>query len=226
MVARLTEQVVSTRVRVKICGITRPRDALDAAYLGADAIGLIFYPNSPRAIDINTARQIVSVLPPFISKVGLFVNAKADEIQAVLQAIPLDLLQFHGEEEPALCNCFSRPFIKAVRMQDNVDLKSVAERYTDASALLLDSYVKGVQGGTGTSFDWSRIPSDIGKPLILAGGLTINNVHAAIKQVKPYAVDVSGGVELEKGVKDANKIAEFIQEVRNAENQYGSRSYQ
>ena len=218
----LTDQKVSARVRVKICGITRIQDAVDAAYLGADAIGLVFYPESPRVIDVETARQIVAVLPPFISKVGLFVNAKPDEIRAVLQEVPLDLLQFHGDEEPAQCSCFSMPFIKAVRMQDNVDLKSVASSYADASALLLDTYVKGIQGGTGISFDWSRIPSHIDKPLILAGGLTSNNVNTAIKQVKPYAVDVSGGVELEKGIKDAGKIAEFIQEVRNAENQYGS----
>ena len=203
---------------MKICGITRPRDALAAAHLGADAIGLVFYPESPRAIDIDTARRIVAVLPPFVSKVGLFVNAQEDDINAVLQAVTLDVLQFHGEEAPDLCNSFSRPFIKAVRMQDNIDLKSLAQRYAAASALLLDTYVEGVQGGTGMSFDWSIIPADTGKPLILAGGLTASNVLAAIKQVKPYAVDVSGGVELDKGIKDSDKIAEFIQEVRNAEN--------
>ena len=216
----LTDHEVSARVRVKICGITRPQDALAAAHLGADAIGLVFYSQSPRAINIDTARQIVAVLPPFVSKVGLFVNAGAAEIESVLQAIPLDLLQFHGEEEPEECASYARPFIKAVRMQDNTDLKSLAQEYANASALLLDTYVKGVKGGTGTSFDWSRIPLDLDKPFILAGGLTSENVGAAIKQARPYAVDVSGGVELKKGIKDANKIAEFIKEVRNAENRH------
>lgn len=205
---------------MKICGITRPEDALAAARCGADAIGLVFYPESPRAVDIETARRILAVLPPFVSKVGLFVNAPVDDINTVLHAVTLDVLQFHGEEEPEQCGRFSRPFIKAVRMRDNVDLKSVARCYAGASALLLDAYVQGVQGGTGMSFDWARIPADIDKPLILAGGLDKNNVRAAIRQVKPYAVDVSGGVELDKGIKDAEKIAEFIQEVRHAEHEY------
>lgn len=206
------------RVRVKICGITRPQDALAAAHLGADAIGLVFYPASPRAVSIEAANAIIDVLPPFVCKVGLFVNATPDEISRILNEVALDLLQFHGDEKPEQCTGYSKPFIKAVRMQDNVDLNAVANRYADAGALLLDSFVEGLHGGTGQVFDWSRIPANPGKPLILAGGLTPANVATAINNVRPYAVDVSGGVESAKGIKDAQKIAEFIKEVRNAEN--------
>ena len=213
---KLFESTEYARVRVKICGITRPQDALAAAYLGADAIGLVFYPASPRAVTVQTACAIVEVLPPFICKVGLFVNAAPDEISGVLETVALDVLQFHGDEETEQCKRYSKPFIKAVRMQDNADLNAAVIRYADASALLLDTYVDGLHGGTGQAFDWSRIPAHPGKPLILAGGLTPANVAAAIEQTKPYAVDVSGGVESAKGIKDTGKIAEFIQEVRNA----------
>jgi len=215
-VKKLSESPECARVRVKVCGITRPQDALAAAYLGADAIGLVFYAASPRAVTVQTACAIVEVLPPFVCKVGLFVNAAPDEISGVLETVALDVLQFHGDEEGEQCTRYSKPFIKAVRMQDNVDLNAAAIRYADASALLLDTYVEGLHGGTGQAFDWSGIPAHPGKPLILAGGLTPANVAAAISQTKPYAVDVSGGVESAKGIKDAGKIAEFIQEVRNA----------
>ena len=208
----------SARVRVKICGITRPQDALVAAQSGADAIGLVFFPGSPRAVNIDRAQQIIAELPPFVSKVGLFVNASAAEIDTVLENVSLDILQFHGDEQPEQCSCFSRPFIKAIRMQDNVNLKAMADKYSTASALLLDSYVKDIYGGTGMAFDWSAVPDDIPKPLILAGGLDAGNVANAVKQVRPYGVDVSGGVELEKGIKDAGKIEQFIREVRNADN--------
>lgn len=214
---KLSEKPGYARVRVKICGITRPQDALAAACSGADAIGLVFYPDSPRAVTIETAKAIIKVLPPFITKTGLFVNATPGEINRVLENVALDVLQFHGDEAPEQCLNFRKPFIKAVRMQDNVDLYAVAISYADASALLLDTFVKGVHGGTGLVFDWSRIPADTGKPLILAGGLTPANVADAVRQVRPYAVDVSGGVESAKGIKDAKKIAEFIREVRNAE---------
>ena len=213
----LSENFENTRVRVKICGITRPQDALAAAHLGADAIGLVFFPSSPRAVTIETAKAIVDVLPPFVCKVGLFVNAAPDEINRILKEVTLDLLQFHGDEKPEQCIGHSKPFIKAVRMQDNIDLNAVAGHYADASALLLDSFVEGIHGGTGQVFDWSMVPANIGKPLILAGGLTSANVATAIEKVRPYAVDVSGGVESAKGIKDAQKIAEFIREVRNAE---------
>ena len=189
-----------------------------AAQSGADAIGLVFFPGSPRAVNIDRAQQIIAELPPFVSKVGLFVNASAAEIDTVLENVSLDILQFHGDEQPEQCSCFSRPFIKAIRMQDNVNLKAMADKYSTASALLLDSYVKDIYGGTGMAFDWSAVPDDIPKPLILAGGLDAGNVANAVKQVRPYGVDVSGGVELEKGIKDAGKIEQFIREVRNADN--------
>jgi phosphoribosylanthranilate isomerase len=206
-----------TRARVKICGITSTEDAINAVKLGADAIGLVFYDKSPRFINLETAKKIALTLPPFVSKVGLFVDASNDEINTVLAQVPLDILQFHGNETPEQCNEYSMPYIKAVRMQNGIDINNIANQYSDAIALLLDAYVEGIQGGTGETFDWSRVPNDIEKPIILAGGLTPTNVSNAIQQVSPYAVDVSGGVESEKGIKDATKIAEFMREVINAQ---------
>ena len=206
-----------TRARVKICGITRTEDAIKAAKFGADAIGMVFYDKSPRFINMETAKKIALALPPFVSKVGLFVDASNEEINAVLAQVPLDILQFHGSETPVQCSKYSIPYIKAVRMQNSIDINSIASQYSDAIALLLDTYVEGVQGGTGEIFDWSRVPNDIGKPIILAGGLTPANVSSAIQQVSPYAVDVSGGVESDKGIKDVTKIAEFMREVTNAQ---------
>jgi len=206
-----------TRARVKICGITSTEDAINAVKLGADAIGLVFYDKSPRFINLETAKKIALTLPPFVSKVGLFVDASNDEINTVLAQVPLNILQFHGNETPEQCNEYSMPYIKAVRMQNGIDINNIANQYSDAIALLLDAYVEGIQGGTGETFDWSRIPNDIEKPIILAGGLTPTNVSNAIQQVSPYAVDVSGGVESEKGIKDATKIAEFMREVINAQ---------
>jgi len=206
-----------TRARVKICGITSTEDAINAVKLGADAIGLVFYDKSPRFINLETAKKIALTLPPFVSKVGLFVDASNDEINTVLAQVPLNILQFHGNETPEQCNEYSMPYIKAVRMQNGIDINNIANQYSDAIALLLDAYVEGIQGGTGETFDWSRIPNDIEKPIILAGGLTPTNVSNAIQQVSPYAVDVSGGVESEKGIKDATKIAEFMREVTNAQ---------
>ena len=205
------------RIRVKICGITSTEDAINAVKLGADAIGLVFYDKSPRFINLETAKKIALTLPPFVSKVGLFVDASNDEINTVLAQVPLNILQFHGNETPEQCNEYSMPYIKAVRMQNGIDINNIANQYSDAIALLLDAYVEGIQGGTGETFDWSRIPNDIEKPIILAGGLTPTNVSNAIQQVSPYAVDVSGGVESEKGIKDATKIAEFMREVTNAQ---------
>lgn len=200
--------------RIKICGITRPEDALKAASLGVDAIGLVFYPPSPRAVTIETALKVVENLPPFVSVVGLFVNATRDELLKVVNQVPLDLLQFHGDEQPEDCEGYNRPFIKAIRMRDSVDLVEEAERYASASGLLLDAYQPGVPGGTGESFEWSRVPQGLAKPIILAGGLTQDNVGEAIAQVHPYAVDVSGGVEAEKGVKDHARMTAFVQAVR------------
>jgi len=203
-------------VRSKICGITRVDDALTAAKAGADAIGLVFYAKSPRAVDVRQAREIVAALPPFVTTVGLFVNASRCEINEILEAVPLDMLQFHGDETPAQCEGFHRPWFKALRVGNGEDIESQVARYANASGILLDTFVAGVPGGTGERFDWSLIPAALAKPLILAGGLTAENVQQAIAQVRPYAVDVSGGVEASKGVKDASKVMAFVGRVRSA----------
>jgi phosphoribosylanthranilate isomerase len=206
------------RTRVKICGITRLDDALAAIGLGADAIGLVFYPPSPRAVTVEQAAAIVSQLPPFVTKVGLFVNASRAELSDVLERVPLDLLQFHGEESPEACTGHGRPWIKAIRMHPSVDLEQMALDYVEASGLLLDTYQAGVPGGTGQTFDWDRIPRELASRIILAGGLNPQNVEQAICQIHPYAVDVSGGVEAAKGIKDAEKIAAFITGVNRGDN--------
>ncbi len=200
-------------VRSKICGITRIEDALVAAEAGADAIGLVFYAKSPRAVSVQQARAIIAALPPFVTTVGLFVNASRSELNAILDAVPLDLLQFHGDESPADCAGYRRPYIKALRVKPGDDIAAQAAQYSQASGILLDTYVAGVPGGTGEAFDWSLVPQGLSKPIILAGGLCAENVRAAIQQVRPYAVDVSGGVEASKGIKDAEKIRAFIREV-------------
>jgi phosphoribosylanthranilate isomerase len=202
---------------VKICGITRPEDALVAVRAGADAIGLVFYEGSPRAVSIAQAREIVTALPPFVSAVGLFVNALAANIHAIIGDVHLDVLQFHGDENPEFCAQFSRPYFKAIRVQHETNLLQYALDFKDAKALLLDAHSDAAYGGTGQTFDWTLIPANLPKPVILAGGLNAENVAAAIKQVRPYAVDVSGGVEAAKGIKDAAKIAAFMKEVSNAE---------
>ncbi|MFC3607111.1 phosphoribosylanthranilate isomerase [Stutzerimonas tarimensis] len=202
-------------VRVKICGITRVEDALVAACAGADAIGLVFYPKSPRAVSIRQAREIIEALPPFITTVGLFVNASRSEVEQTLAAVPLDLLQFHGDETPEECGSFARPWIKALRVQPGMDIAARVSAYRGASGVLLDSYMAGVPGGTGHAFDWSLIPSGLSLPLILAGGLTAETVREAIARVAPFAVDVSGGVEMSKGIKDAAKVKRFVERVRN-----------
>lgn len=203
------------RTRVKICGITRRQDAEIAIESGADALGLVFYGPSPRAVSIAQAHEICEGLPPFVSVVGLFVNATARDVQSCLDALRIDCLQFHGDETPDYCESFRRPYMKAIRMQPGIDLKAQATRFQSASALLLDSYQAGVPGGTGRTFDWTMI-DDIGKTFILAGGLNADNVASAIQQVKPYAVDVSGGVEISSGLKSQRKISAFMQEVGNA----------
>lgn len=203
-------------VRSKICGITRVEDALVAAEAGADAIGLVFYPKSPRAVSIAQARAIISALPPFITTVGLFVNASRCELNETLDAVPLDMLQFHGDETPADCEGFHRPWYKALRVKPGEDIRLQVDRYAGASAILLDTFVAGTPGGTGEVFDWSLIPAGLSKPLILAGGLTCQNIQQALSEVRPFAVDVSGGVELSKGVKDAERVREFVGLVRAA----------
>lgn len=200
--------------RIKICGITRAEDALAAAHSGADAIGLVFYQRSPRHVSITQAAHLAAVLPPFVSVVGLFVNAEAAFVRKVLANVPLDLLQFHGDETPEYCAQFDRPYIKAIRVKAGVDLLQCASEFRSAKGLLLDAHVEGIPGGTGATFDWALIPKQLPLPVILSGGLDAENVAAAIKQVRPYAVDVSSGVEASKGIKDAAKIASFINEVK------------
>ncbi|MCS4260160.1 phosphoribosylanthranilate isomerase [Pseudomonas protegens] len=201
-------------VRSKICGITRIEDALAAVAAGADAIGLVFYAKSPRAVNVQQARAIIAALPPFVTSVGLFVNASRCELGEILDAVPLDLLQFHGDESAADCEGYHRPYIKALRVKAGDDIAAACLAYPRASGILLDTYVEGVPGGTGEAFDWSLVPQGLSKPIILAGGLTPDNVSAAIARVRPYAVDVSGGVEQGKGIKDPAKIQAFMQAVR------------
>jgi len=200
--------------RSKICGITRVEDARSAAASGADALGLVFYGKSPRHVTVPQALELAKAIPPFVTVVGLFVNPTEDEVRNVLRQVPLDVLQFHGEEPPEFCAQFARPYLKAVRVRPGVDLVQCAARYQSAQGLLLDAFIEGTHGGTGASFDWSLIPHDLPLPVILSGGLDAGNVAAAIKQVRPYAVDVSSGVEAAKGIKDAAKVAAFINEVK------------
>ncbi len=201
-------------VRSKICGITRIDDALAAVEAGADAIGLVFYAQSPRAVTVQQARAIIAALPPFVSTVGLFVNASRCELGEILDAVPLDLLQFHGDETPADCEGYRRPYIKALRVKAGDDITASCQAYAGASGMLLDTYVEGVPGGTGEAFDWALVPRGLCKPIILAGGLCAENVADAIARVRPYAVDVSGGVEQGKGIKDHAKVRAFMQAVR------------
>ena len=204
------------RTRVKICGFTRTDDALAAANLGVDAIGLVFYTPSPRNIEVAQAREIVRHLPAFVSVVGLFVDAEPAWIAEVLTQVRIDCLQFHGEEAPGDCRIYAKPYIKAVRMRPDADLAGLEARYADAAGLLLDAYDPGIQGGTGSSFDWDLIPGQRKLPLILAGGLSPKNAALAVQQVRPYALDVSSGVEADKGVKDAAKMAAFIRKTNQA----------
>lgn len=206
--------------RVKICGITRVEDALAAAHSGADAIGLVFYERSPRHVGIAQAAQLAAALPPFVSVVGLFVNAEAAFVREVLAQVALDVLQFHGDETPEYCAQFGKPYLKAIRVKAGVDLLQCASDFRSAKSLLLDAFVEGTHGGTGAVFEWSLIPEKLRSRIILSGGLDPSNVGAAITVVHPYAVDVSSGVELSKGIntlkgiKDAAKIAAFINEVK------------
>ena len=197
-------------VRVKICGITRLEDALHAVNAGADALGFVFYDKSPRHVSASQAAAICTALPPFITRVGLFVDAPADFVKNVLQAVSLDLLQFHGDETPAYCAQFGKSYIKAVRVQATTNLLKYAADFDGACGLLLDAYVSGVPGGTGESFDWKLIPKNFPRPIVLSGGLTPGNVATAVEQTRPWAVDVSSGVESSQGIKDPQKVAQFI----------------
>lgn len=201
------------RTRVKICGITRLQDASTAIDAGADALGFVFYAPSPRAVTAAAAQAITAVLPPFVSKVGLFVNAEASEVREAIVTAGLDCLQFHGDESADYCTQFNLPYYKAIRVKPGVNLVQCELDFASASALLLDTYSEKAVGGTGEAFDWGLIPDGLQKPLVLAGGLNPVNVVQAINQVRPYAVDVSGGVEVEKGIKSPQKIAAFMQQV-------------
>jgi phosphoribosylanthranilate isomerase len=197
-------------VRVKICGITRLQDLHLACAAGADAVGFVFYEKSPRHVAIERAAELVRAMPPFVQSVGLFVDADPAFIESVLQSVPLDLLQFHGDETPAECARHGRPYIKAVRVRPDVDLLKCAADFEAARGLLLDAFVPGVPGGTGERFDWRLIPANLPRPVVLSGGLTPDNIAGAVQQVRPWAVDVSSGVEASKGIKDAAKTAQFI----------------
>ena len=202
------------RARVKICGITRTEDAQAVARYGADAIGLIFYRPSPRYVSLERAKQIVEAIPPFVATVGVFVNPAREEVDTVIQECGVTLLQFHGDELPDFCERFSRPYIKAARIRPGLDLLKYLSPHTAARAWMLDAFHEDLWGGTGGAFDWSLVPRDAAKPVILSGGLTEANVADAVRRVRPYAVDVSTGVEAAKGIKDAAKIAAFIGAVR------------
>ena len=201
-------------MKIKICGFTNADNAREASLLGIDAIGLVFYDKSPRHVDVESALEIVNALPPFINRVGLFVNADSSFIDEVLCEVPLDTLQFHGDESVLECTQYAMPFIKAVRVNQDTNLTQMADDYHQASGLLLDAFNRDAYGGTGKAFDWSLAKVDIDLPIILAGGLNPDTVAEAIKQVNPYAVDVSSGVESEPGMKDIVKIKQFIHKAR------------
>jgi len=208
------------RTRVKICGMTRVEDVQAAAQAGADAIGLVFYPPSPRFLSLDWARQLAGEVPPFVSTVALFVNPTAAEVYSVVERVKPAMLQFHGEEAPEFCHQFGVPYLKACRVksgvQPEVDLLKYLRPFSGAAGWLLDSHV-AEYGGVGESFDWSLVPAERFRPVVLSGGLTRDNVREAVRRVRPWAVDVSSGVEVSKGIKDAAKIAAFIAEVRNAD---------
>jgi phosphoribosylanthranilate isomerase len=205
------------RTRVKICGITSNADGLAAARHGADAIGLIFYPPSPRLVTLERAREVASGMPAFVARVAVFVNPAAAEVDAAIRACRPDLLQFHGEESADFCRSFGVPYLRALRVRPGVDLLESLSPFGDAAGWLLDAYRQELYGGTGEAFDWELVPRGLPRPLILSGGLDAENVGAAIRRVRPWAVDVSSGVEATKGVKDERRIAVFMEAVRSAD---------
>ena len=207
------------QTRIKICGITRVEDAIAAVASGADAIGLVFYGKSSRAVSIDQASIIAKAVPPFVSIVALFVDESAAEIERVLNAVPVDIIQFHGSETPQFCEQFNRPYVKALRVTPDLNLATVSKGYASSRGILLDSWKEGVPGGTGQSFDWRLAQKALPLPVILAGGLNPENIGDAIAMLRPAAVDVSGGVESAPGIKDSGKIREFIAAVRAADKQ-------
>lgn len=208
------------RTRIKICGITRWEDAQSCIDNGVDALGLVFVPASPRCVDVKRAASIASRLPPFMMSVGLFMNQSEQAVKTVLNDVVLDLLQFHGDEDAEYCNSFGKPYIKAIPMGDNVDPGEYMASHPQAKGFLLDSHGQGSSGGSGHTFDWTRMPRSVGIPLIVAGGLDPQNVSGAIEQLKPYAVDVSSGVEESKGIKNLDKIKAFVNAVRTGDKVY------
>lgn len=204
------------RTRIKICGLTRVEDIHAVVDAGADAIGLVFYPPSPRFVSFERAAELVRAVPPFVTTVGLFVNPAPDFVREALARVALQVLQFHGDESEAECAVFGRPWIKAARVRPGIDLVEFCASHPSAAGILLDAFVEGYGGG-GKTFDWSLIPDGLGRRLILSGGLDAGNVTAAIRRTRPWAVDVSSGVESAKGIKDAERIAAFITGVRNAD---------
>jgi len=201
------------RTRVKICGFTKVFDAVSAANLGVDAIGLVFYPPSPRHVSIEKAVEIVKALPAFVTVVALFVDETEPQIREVLNNVAIDCIQFHGDETVQQCRLYNKPYMKAIRMKPELDVMALAEEYNDASAILLDAYHPGIKGGSGSKFDWELIPKNCSLPVVLAGGLQVDNAKQAVQSVKPYALDVSSGVESSKGIKDVAKMAAFIQAI-------------
>lgn len=210
------------RTGIKICGMTRVEDVRAACSLGVDAIGLVFYAPSPRAVTVAEARRLADAAGPLTQVVGLFVDAEPAFVEDVLAGVPLSLLQFHGDETPGFCEGFGRPWLKALRMREGVDAEAQARAYPAARGILLDSYRPGVPGGTGAVFDWARVPPAIAPRVVLAGGLEPGNVGDAVQRVRPVAVDVSGGVEAAPGVKDAGLMAAFVSAVRAADQQLGA----
>lgn len=206
--------MIRERTRIKICGIREALHGVVAADAGADAIGLVFYRESPRYVTPNAAANVVALLPPFVTSVGLFVDAGEDKVRDTLATVRLDMLQFHGSETPEFCASFGLPYVRAVRMEQGTSLLEWAGRFSSARALLLDAHVPGTPGGTGQTFDWAAVPRDLPIPLIVSGGLSAQNVGEAIREVRPWAVDVSSGVEASRGTKDPRKIVEFIRSVR------------
>lgn len=202
------------RTRIKICGFTQVKNAVEAANLGVDAIGLVFYPPSPRNVSIEQAVNIVNALPAFVTVVALFVDAQEAQIRDILSKVSIDCLQFHGDETAKACRLYKKPYMKAVRMKPGLDVMALAEEYNDASALLLDAYHPGIKGGSGSQFDWELIPAQCPLPVVLAGGLQVDNARQAVETVRPYALDVSSGVESSKGIKDVAKMAAFIQAIK------------
>ena len=204
------------RTKIKICGITNLRNASEAAGLGVDALGFVFFKESPRYIEPKKAREIINLLPSFVLRVGLFVNAPKEEVLSVISESRVNMLQFHGDEDENFCNQFNLPYIKAISFKDGINLLEYCQLFASSSALLIDTYSTKMRGGTGKTFNWDLIPKQLPLPLIVAGGLDSENVSSLINSVNPYGVDVSGGVELEKGIKDHNMMKNFVLGVNNA----------